>query len=268
MCEDGQVPRLRRYLNLMSLEDMQPERTLEQVAEAGYEGVQFTEPMTPDDRRGCERLKLRWCSSGRVNRPEEVCELASRFTDEGADCATLHVGWGLEGDDEAGRLIEAILDASATVPLFAETHRATVFQDMWRTVGFVQRYPGLRFNGDFSHWYAGSEMVYGGFERKLAFVQPVLDRTRFIHGRIATPGCIQARASDCALYVEHFREMWIRAFRGFLRTASSDDSMFFVPELLSPRIYYGHDDLDRWSESLVLCRIAEQCFKAAQAEVA
>jgi len=28
----------------------------------------------------------------------------------------------------------------------------------------------LEFNGDFSHWYTGQEMVYGGFENKLAFI--------------------------------------------------------------------------------------------------
>ena len=37
-----------------------------------------------------------------------------------------------------------------------ETHRATICQGMWRTVQFVKRFPELRFNGDFSHWYAGN----------------------------------------------------------------------------------------------------------------
>ncbi len=49
----------------------------------------------------------------------------------------------------------------------------------------------MRFNGDFSHWYAGQEMVYGGFEKKFAFIQPVIERVRFLHGRISSPGCIQ-----------------------------------------------------------------------------
>lgn len=70
----------------------------------------------------------------------------------------------MEDDDEAARLIDAVLNASVRydVPLYVETHRATIFQDLWRAVQFVARFPELRFNGDFSHWYTGLEMVYGG----------------------------------------------------------------------------------------------------------
>jgi sugar phosphate isomerase/epimerase len=101
---------------------------------------------------------------GRVNRPADADSLAARFRDEGLECATLHVGWGMEDDDEAARLIDAVLNASVRydVPLYVETHRATIFQDLWRAVQFVARFPELRFNGDFSHWYTGLEMVYGG----------------------------------------------------------------------------------------------------------
>jgi pentose-5-phosphate-3-epimerase len=62
------------------------------------------------------------------------------LSDTGHECATLHVGWGMEDDDEASRLIESILEASAKsgLPLNVETHRATIFQDMWRTVQFVK----------------------------------------------------------------------------------------------------------------------------------
>ena len=252
----------------MSLEDMQPARTLDDIAASGYSGVQFTDVISRADRRRCESLGLRWCSSGRVNSPDEVSPLARRFIDEGAECATLHVGWGMEDDAEAGALIKAILAEAERIPLFVETHRATVFQDMWRTVQFIRLFPGLRFNGDFSHWYTGSEMVYGGFDKKLAFIQPVVERVRFVHGRIGTPGCIQARPKDCASYTDHFRTLWTQSFAAFLRSAQPGETVLFVPELLSPRIYYGHADTDRWADSLVLCRIARQCYEAAQREFA
>jgi sugar phosphate isomerase/epimerase len=185
------------------------------------------------------------------------------------------VGWGLEDDDCAARLIEAVLAASERhgVPLYVETHRATIFQDMWRTVRFVERFPELRFNGDFSHWYTGLEMVYGGFENKLAFIAPVLERVRFMHGRIGNPGSIQVNIGNGDVrahpYVAHFRTLWTAAFRGFLGAALPGDYFLFVPELLSPRIYYarpvapGVEESDRWEQSLVLKRIAEECFTAA-----
>ena len=243
----------------MALEDLEPERGLEDISAAGYGGVQFTDPATPEQLRRCEELRLGRCSSGRVNQPAEVRQLAARCADEGQECVTVHAGWGIEDDRTAFALIESILRASERIPLYVETHRATLFQDMWRTVCFLRRFPQLRFNGDFSHWYTGLEMVYGGFERKLQFIAPVIERVRFIHGRIGTPGCIQVGIDDeSAPYVQHFRELWTQCFR------AAPDTILFVPELLSSRIYYGDAGSDRWAQSLVLRRIAAECFATSR----
>ncbi len=197
--------------------------------------------------------------------------------DGGYECATLHVGWGLEDDDDAARLIESVLEASERwrIPLYIETHRATIFQDMWRTVRFLQRFPNVRINGDFSHWYTGQEMVYGGFEVKFAFLAPVLERVRFVHGRIGNPGCIQVRipssSSEEAPYVGHFKRLWTACFRSFRRRAGLGECIYFVPELLAPEIYYARvfpnrdgvpeEESDRWEQSLLLKQIAEDCFE-------
>jgi hypothetical protein len=265
-------PTMRSYLNLLSL-DEQPHRTLEDVRAAGYDGVQFAERPSPDQLRECERLGLGRAGSGRVNHPGEVRDVASQAAGDGLECVTLHAGWGMEDDLEASRLMEAILKASEMVPMYVETHRATIFQDMWRSVGFVRRFPELRFNGDFSHWYTGLEMVYGGFDAKVAFIEPVLERIRFVHGRIGNPGCIQVDIGDGDAakhsYVSHFRELWTRSFLGFLNDGDAADNIVFSPELLSPRIYYGrifqgHEECNRWEQSLVLRRIARECFEAAR----
>ena len=281
-------PSLRTFLNLMTLEDLPPDSSapstreveplFEAILQAGYEGVQFTQAATPAQQAACARLGLGKAGSGRVNQPADAQPLAARFRDEGLACATLHVGWGMEDDDEADRLIDAVLAASARhdVPLYVETHRATIFEDLWRTVQFVRRFPELRFNGDFSHWYTGLEMVYGGFEKKFAFIRPVLDRVRFLHGRIGNPGSVQVDIgggdSRAHPYVDHFRTLWTASMRGFLSSARAGDYLLFVPELLSPRIYYARvlkggsaavEESDRWEQSLVLRRIAEECFACA-----
>ena len=275
---------LRCYMNLMALDSLPASSTgpqgsfterLAQLHGFGFEGVQFAKLATPEDLSVCRALRLGVAGSGRINTPEESGPFAEQLSGEGYECATLHVGWGMEDDNAAAKLIESILEASAQwhFPLYIETHRATICQDMWRTVNFVNRFPEMRFNGDFSHWYAGQEMVYGGFDKKLAFIQPVLDRIRFIHGRIANPGCIQVAVEPDANpqrpYVEHFQQLWTAAFRGFLKTARPDDSICFTPELLAPEIYYartfhGAEESDRWQQSLVLKAIAEHCFRCAQ----
>jgi sugar phosphate isomerase/epimerase len=270
-------PRLRCYFNLMALEDdasVPPGRPLEVIREAGYDGVQFIAPVSPQEIAECEALGLGRCGLGRVNRPEEADPLAARLADEGMECGTLHLGWGIEDDREAADLIEAVIKASRrrAIPLYVETHRATLFQDMWRSVQLVDRFPELRFNGDFSHWYTGQEMVYGDFAQKLAFVQPVMDRVRFVHGRIGNPGSMQVDIGDGDVerhpYVGHFRELWRAAFAGFLGAAGPGDYVLFVPELLSPRIYYarawsGREECERWAQAQVLRRIARECFVEA-----
>jgi hypothetical protein len=271
------MSRLRCYMNWLALDGLGPfaDGLVAAIHAAGYDGIQFVEPLNQKALAKAQALNLGVSGSHRVNAPAEAAPIAEAAADAGLECLTLHVGWGLESDDEGARLIEAVLAASTRhrIPLYIETHRATLFQDMQRTVQFVARFPELRFNGDFSHWYTGSEMVYGGFETKLAYIQPVIDRVRFLHGRIGNPGCMQVAITpdDPAPYVAHFRTLWTRCFQSYLRDPTpSQPFITFTPELLAPGIFYartfdGAEESDRWQQSLLLTQIARECFAEAQA---
>jgi len=159
--------------------------------------------------------------------------------------------------------------------MFVETHRATLFQDIWRSVQFVQRFPELRFNGDFSHWYTGLELPYGDFAAKLAFAAPVLERVDFMHGRIGDPGAMQVdlgRLEDALgrVFVAHFRQIWTIVFRSFLARYGTERAFPFAPELLSSRIFYartldGREYSDRWAQSLLLVDLARLTLAEAMA---
>lgn len=251
------------------------------VSDAGYEGVQLHVEFTSRQVAACRRVGLRMAGSGRVNSPSDARLIAEKASASGFDCVTLHAGWGMEDHSDALRLLEAVLEASSAcgIPLFVETHRATVFQDIWRTVQFLSELPEIRVNGDFSHWYTGLEFVYGGFEAKMRFIEPVLERVRFLHGRIGDPGSMQIDighgSEEGRPFVSHFRSLWTASMKYFLRSAVPGDFLCFVPELLSPRIYYARtfqradgtlrEESDRWSQSLVLCEIARSCFQLASA---
>jgi hypothetical protein len=262
-------------MNIQALDGLpQHDDPLRSIREAGYDGVQFIHPIAHALKDEALRLGLGVCGSGRVNSPAEAAPLAQEGKLAGLECLTLHLGWGMEDDDEAARLIHAVLDASAkySIALYPETHRATIFQDPWRTLQFLKRFPSLEFNGDFSHWYTGAEMVYGGFENKLALIRPVLERVSFLHGRIGNSGCMQVSVDDGVNeeqpYVAHFRALWTEAFTGFLKRRPASDTICFTPELLGPSIFYartfhGLEESDRWQQSLVLVRIARECFQEA-----
>ncbi|HEV7386173.1 MAG TPA: hypothetical protein VGN89_14925 [Phenylobacterium sp.] len=193
----------------------------------------------------------------------------------------MHLGTGFETDEEAIRLAEAVVAASVAeaFPVYVETHRATVTQDMKRTLDLVARVPEVRFNGDFSHWYTGQEMTYGDLDAKLERLKPVTDRTRFLHGRVSSPGCIQIGVRDGTqdAHLDVFRRFWTRSFKGFLESAKSGDVFGFYPELLPPSFHYARlvpgpdgelrEETDRWEEALALVAVARACWDEAQGSV-
>ncbi|MCC5848969.1 MAG: hypothetical protein JJU29_12860 [Verrucomicrobia bacterium] len=280
-------PALRVYLNLDNLYDLPPEsiwpglegeEELAKLKEDGFEGVQVTDL---EPRLG----GLPWCGLDRINTPSEAEGVFAKHADLGDACVTLHLAWGLEDDREADRLVESVLAASERfkLPAFVETHRATLTQDLWRTVQLVKRHPQLRLNADYSHYYCGQEMVYGGLEMKLDFMAPIFNRTGFLHGRIAAPGYMQApveavdRRPALAVgapdYLADFKEMWTRAMRGFLHNAGPGDVLVFAPELLTSKFYYARvfpdaegrlrEESDRYAQALLYKEIARECFAAA-----
>jgi hypothetical protein len=273
-------PQLRCYQNWLALDGLLEPRSgwMQAIQDAGYGGVQFVEPLDLALVEQAHSRGLGVCGSGRVNLPEDADRLAREAHLADLECLTLHVGWGYENDDQAVALIEAVLAASSrhSIPLYVETHRATIFQDMWRTMHFLDRYGQLEFNGDFSHWYTGCEMVYGGFYQKVAFIQPIIDRVRFIHGRIGDPGCIQVNIGTVSearnlSYVQHFCTLWTKVFENHIRSGIQKQ-FTFTTELLAANVFYarefhGKEESDRWSQSLVLIELAKECFENARKAV-
>jgi hypothetical protein len=245
------------------------------IKAAGFQGIQDGDPVL------CKKLGLGLTAHARINKVGELDGLLPKWKSENFSCATLHVGWGMESDKEMDELMRYVLDKSVEndFPIYFETHRSTITQDMQRTVELIKRFPEIRFNGDFSHWYTGQEMVYGGIENKWDFIAPVFERVRFVHGRIGNPGSIQVDIADGKnhSYVEHFKEMWTRAFSGFLKTAKPGDYLCFTTELLQADIFYARliknaqgdwdEEGDRWKQALLYGQIAKACWEEAQRRV-
>jgi hypothetical protein len=280
-----EAPKFRVYLNLDNLIDLREDSVWpgltgpareDRLQSDGFEGVQLT---TDEAYRGT----LPHCGLDRINLATDADVVVSKHTDRGDICVTLHGGWGLEDDHEVFRLVEAILNASErhNLPIFIETHRATITQDIWRTVQITKRFPEIRFNGDFSHYYCGQELVYGDWDAKLAFMEPILERVGFMHGRIASPGCIQVPINDhltyrptqahgLVNYLDHFKELWARAMAGFLKRAHPGDVLIFAPELLAGTHYYARmfpigsgplqEESDRYAQALLYKDLARTCF--------
>jgi hypothetical protein len=214
--------------------------------------------------------------------PGQIRDAARKWRDAGCDCTTIHLGTGLEDDAEAARLAEAMLTIAAQErhPIYLETHRATMTQDIRRTLDLVTRFPELRFNGDFGHWYIGHELTYGDMDMKFDAMRPVFERTRFLHLRVSSNAFGQLTASDPAeaRHLDYYKRMWTAAFEGFLRSAGPGDYIAAHPELLPARAFYPkmikgpdgelREESDRWTESAFLIDVARECFEHAERALA
>jgi len=86
-----------------------------------------------------------------------------------------------------------------------------------------------------------------------------------------------AQAHGLANYLDHFKGMWIRAMRGFLRLSRPGDVLIFAPELLSGAYYYARlcpdvsgklvEETDRYAQALLYKNLAKACFAEAQRPV-
>lgn len=254
------------------------------LLDAGYLGVQGS------DDPAYRAAGLTTYGSGRVVAVDEALPLLHRQRDAGHDCTTLHVGTGFESDDEAAALIEAILTASQQLdhPAHVETHRATITQDIWRTLQWVKRFPEMTINADLSHWYTGLEMRYGDFDGKLAIMRPIFDRVRFVHGRIGMGGTMQVAigvGERDEPHVSSFSKLWQCCFAGFLANAAPDARIVFAPEILPEVVDTPNGPLfidyaltrpgpdgtpvetsDRWDQGFKLTELARTAFARAVAK--
>jgi hypothetical protein len=77
--------------------------------------------------------------------------------------------------------------------------------------------------------------------------------------------------------VDHFKEMWTRAFAGFLKTAKPGDYLIFAVELLQASIFYARlikngsgewvEEGDRWQQALLYVQIAKECWEEAKKRI-
>lgn len=283
-------PRLQPYLNLGTLDFLPDSSTAPRVQgaelavalkEAGFEGLQGADAETAQKATA---IGMALAGGAGRSEPSAYDDLAKQGKDLGHVAMTLHVGNGMESEDQANALFDAICNAQAKhgIPLYVETHRATLTQDVWRTVQFVNRFPQLGINGDYSHWYTGLEMPYAGVDRVMKFTKPVSERVRFMHGRIGNSGCMQVDIGqgDPAEFntgilaannnhLADFAKLWGYVFRAFKQTAGPGDVLPFAPELLNADINYARrlapdtEETDRWQQALVMLDFAKRTFDQA-----
>jgi sugar phosphate isomerase/epimerase len=151
------------------------------------------------------------------------------------------------------------------IAFFVETHRNNVPESLNQALQLIEEWPEIRFTGDFSHFVVVSEFYGLEYERAVDRMMPVLSRTSHLHGRISNGEQVQVDVGDgSSETAKFFVELWATAMREWRLAASPGDVFPFASELGPPRYAItlpdGTEFSDRWEQSLVMKRLAEQAW--------
>ncbi|WP_419759469.1 sugar phosphate isomerase/epimerase family protein [Acidisoma sp.] len=172
-----------------------------------------------------------------------------------AECVPILDGWQ--------RLAE-----QAGVPVYVETHRGRMTNDLLFAMGLLDAFPALQFTVDLSHYVVAREINLPVRNDIDTLVGRILDHGWAIHGRVAGSHQVQLELSfpQHRAWLSQFENWWAAGFRSWRKRAADDATLAFTCEL-GPAPYAitgadGRDQSDRWAEACLLRDRIKQLWHA------
>lgn len=250
------------------------EASVQQIADAGFDGVSAHWTSRDDVRRlarllpGARLDAEGVCFPKTVDDLKPVLELAAEFPIHHlniqpdvrprtvAECVPLLEGWLRLGEE-------------AKIPVYIETHRDRMTNDLFFTLDLLERLPHLPLLADLSHFLVGREFPYPVTEDNQALMRRIVDSSWAFHGRVASREQVQIEIAfpHHKIWLDLFLDWWDYGFRSWRRRAAKNASLAFTCEL-GPKPYAitgrdGNDTTDRWAEALQMKRPVEELWAAS-----
>ncbi len=277
----GRPPRLRVQHSLWSLGKLpmngEREWTLDEkfarVRAAGFEAVEcwLSDENEQEHADALKRHDLRLVLGHRPFQVAEIEKTLDRAVRLGADFVFAQPADAFTPLEEVAQLVRAGLEMARArhLPFFVEAHRNNFTETLPQTIALLDAVPELRITGDFSHFVVVGEFYGWKDERAVDRMAPVLSRVSHLHGRISNGEQVQVDVGDGKDHpaARFFVEIWASAMRHWLQDAGPGDVFPFASELGPPRYAItlpdGREFSDRWEQSLVMKRLAEEAWAKA-----
>jgi len=161
------------------------------------------------------------------------------------------------------------------VPIFFETHRNCITNDLYFTLLLMEAVPEMRLCADLSHYLVDREFRHPLSAADQALIDRILERSDAFQGRVASREQIQVQIAfpQHQKWLDLFLGWWEAGFRLWRARAPDDAVLNFQCELGPPHDYAitGPDDYemsDRWTEALLIRDRVRAIWQRLEAEAA
>ncbi len=236
-----------------------------------YLEVGLREERLAETARLLGTLQSKTNCSGVASTAADASIYIERAMDLGAVAINLHLGHAYMSEIECVELLSLVQEQAEhrNIPLLVETHRGRMTQDLYRTSHWISRCQGACITLDVSHYIVAGEGLGGHEEDFFEHLDPLLQRTALIHGRISNGQTIQVsdeNRNNTALRAITLN-IWRQAMECWLRSAPDDGVFVFEPELGPPPYAWttvsGNEMFSRIVQSRRLVEAARECWNLA-----
>ncbi|CAM4245707.1 sugar phosphate isomerase/epimerase [Paenibacillus endophyticus] len=253
------------------------EEKIKRIAENGFDGINAFVPSSDDSQLWKEKLEQYGLSFSVNAYPASTADM-SAFIEKAiqfgsVDYINVQVMKPFLTGEQALELLSGIdaLSRHAGIPIFIETHRGTITQDLIRTRQFLEALPELRLTIDYSHYVVAGELHTISSEAE-EMLQSLLPHAGSIHTRISNGEQVQIDPGEAGEHpmLPHFARWWEEAMDQWRAAERRESDRFPVVIELGPAPYAitrdeagaRREELgDRWSQALYLKQLVRQLWQ-------